>query len=46
MTMLLFAQVEDIQNVYLGLLEAYTYSNREEPATILGGQLSLLTELR
>ncbi len=40
------AQVEEIQLVYMGLLEAYVYSHREEPASSLGAQLSLLTELR
>jgi hypothetical protein len=38
--------VEEIQLVYMGLLEAYVYSHREEPASSLGAQLSLLTELR
>ncbi len=40
------SQVEEIQLVYMGLLEAYVYSHREEPASSLGAQLSLLTELR
>ena len=39
-------QVEEVQSVYLSLLESYIYSNRDKPAIALGSQLGLLTDLR
>jgi hypothetical protein len=39
-------KVEEVQSVYLSLLESYIYSNRANPPAVMGAQLNLLTDLR
>jgi hypothetical protein len=42
----LCVQVEEVQSVYLSLLESYIFAVRENPAKVMGAQLNLLTDLR